>query len=244
MVSISTERAVETERRLRKVLAATEVVHLERTWGFRRFDGAAPPEALATVRDDDGWCALVPADDAGERFGITRLTFPVALDNSGFVGWLATTVKRRLGSGVFVICGDNPRRGGIFDYLGYPIEVAQEVRALIDELRAPERPDSLDLRLFHVAETSPASAVSSETTFEFRERAGVVQASYAGGEIVTGTLTGRRAGDRVAAAYAQLHADGELRTGTAELRIEGDVRLVEEYTWSDGTRGRNVLHAA
>ena len=109
--------------------------------------------------------------------------FTPHIDNSGYVGWLATAVKQRLGSGVFVICGDNPRRGGIFDYLGYPLEVADAVRALIDELRRPAGADPLDLYLhvFEVEQTSAACAISRDTVFEFREHAGGVEASYAGG---------------------------------------------------------------
>ena len=62
--------------------------------------------------------------------------FDPALDNSGFVGWLASHLKAVLGTGVFVVCGQNGARGGIFDYWGCPIRVADavfgEVRALND----------------------------------------------------------------------------------------------------------------
>lgn len=250
MVSVSHERAVESERRLLAVLRAAEVVHLEGSWGFQRDIDRAPPEAVAAVRDDEGWCSLVPAASGpGERFGLTRTTFPAGIDNSGFVGWLATTIKRRLGSGVFVVCGDNPGRGGIFDYLGYPIRIADDVRELIDDLRSLPAGDPLDLELhvFEVVETSPASAISAETVFEFRERDGVVEAAYTGGEVVRGLLTGRRDGDRVQSAYAQLHADGQLRSGTNEMRLQrtvtGRLRLLEQFTWSDGASGRNVLQS-
>jgi hypothetical protein len=250
VVSISHECPVESERRLLAVLRAAEVVHLEGSWSFRRDLDGAPPEAIATVRDDAGWCVLAPAtSDPGERFGVTLTTFPTGVDNSGFVGWLATTIKRRLGSGVFVVCGDNPGRGGIFDYLGYPIQIANEVRGLIDDLRSWEGGDPLDLDLhvFEVIETSPTSAISAETVFEFREQDGVVEAAYMGGDVVRGVLTGRRHGDRVQSVYAQLHSDGQLRSGTNEMRLQrtvtGRLRLLEEFRWSDGASGRNVLQS-
>jgi hypothetical protein len=250
MVSISHERRVESERRLRTVLRAARLVHLPGAWCFQRISGETPLEALATVKDVEGWCALVPAmQDASEQFGVTLTTFAPEIENSGYVGWLATAIKQRLGSGVFVICGDNPRRGGIFDYCGYPLKMAAAVRALIDELRLPggDDPLDLDLRVFEVVASSPASAISRDTWFEFREQAGVVEASYAGGSIVSGLLVGRREHGRVTTAYAQMGADGRLRSGTAIMHVEqaadGRLLLTEDYTWSDGTTGRNVLRS-
>jgi hypothetical protein len=250
MVSISHERPVESEVRLRAVLRAAQLMHLPGAWCFERFVGEPSPEALATVKDVDGWCALVPATThAGEPFGVTLTTFSPQIDNSGYVGWLATAIKQRLGSGVFVICGDNPHRGGIFDYLGYPLEVSDAVRTLIDELRLPIGLDPLDLDLcmFEVVKTCPASAVSHETWFEFHEREGVVQASYRGGPIETGRLVGRRERDLISTAYAQVGVDGRVRTGTATMHVQkepdGHLLLTEEYRWSDGTQGRNVLRS-
>jgi hypothetical protein len=252
MVSISYERPVESERRLLAVLRATQLVHLPGAWCFQRIGGDLPSHALATVRDADGWCALVPASTqhVGEQFGVTLTTFPPQIDNSGYVGWLATTIKQRLGSGVFVICGDNPRRGGIFDYLGYPLEMADAVHSLIDQLRLPIASDPLDLDLlvFEVVMTSPASAISTDTWFEFHEREGIVEASYTGGQVATGRLIGRREHDQVYTVYAQLGVDGRLQTGTATMRVEkgtdGGLLLTEDYTWSDSTTGRNVLRSA
>ncbi|GAB2491680.1 DUF6196 family protein [Nocardiopsis aegyptia] len=250
MVSISQELPIESEARLRQVLRDTDIEHLPGDWCFRRFTGAPPPEALATVRDADGWCALTPADGgAAEPFGLTLSTFPPGIDNSGYIGWVSTTVKERTGSGVFVVCGDNPRRGGVFDYLGYPAEAADAVRAVLDDLRRPPSQDGadLDLRVFEVAETSEASAVSADTRFEFRERDGRVEARYSGGTVDQGFLVGRREDGRVSTAYTQMDTAGHARTGTAVMRLTGDdgggLLLVEDYTWSDGTAGRNVLRA-
>jgi len=215
---------------------------------FERISGSPPHDALATVRDAAGWCALVPAgEDASEVFHLTRTTFSSEIENSGYVGWLATAIKRRLGSGVVVICGDNPRRGGIFDYLGYPAEIGDAVRAVVNELRqvVVDDPLNLDLRIFKPLEISPDSDLSSETFFEFQERDHVVEASYRGGAILRGYLLGRRDDDRVLTAYTQLLTNGSRRTGTAEMRVEqgADDRmfLTEDYRWSGGTVGRNVL---
>ncbi|RKS10079.1 hypothetical protein DFP74_5831 [Nocardiopsis sp. Huas11] len=251
MVSISRELPTESEARLRRVLRATDIEHLPGHWCFRRLTGAPPPDALATVRDADGWCALTPAEgEVAEPFGLTLSTFPPGIDNSGYIGWVSTTLKERTGSGVFVVCGDNPRRGGVFDYLGYPAEAADAVRGVLDDLRRPPSEDrlGLDLRVFEVAETSGASAISPDTRFEFRERDGRVEARYSGGAVDQGFLVGRREDDRVTTAYSQVDAAGHARAGTAVMRLTGDgdggLLLVEDFTWSDGATGRNVLRAA
>src|SRR5919106_2547563 len=242
MGSISHERSVQSERRLLGVTRSADIQHLDGAWSPRRVGADTPPDALATIRDSDGWCALVPATPGDpETFGLTLTRFPPAVDNSGFLGWLATTIKCQLGSGVFVVCGDNPDRGGIFDYLGYPIEIAAAVRALIDDIRSSQPPTdlSLDLLLFRVAETSPASVITEETTFEFRELDGVVEASYSGGGVGQGFLVGRRESDRVATAYSQITTNGGLLTGTAKMQIDrgtsGTLRLTEDFKWADGS---------
>jgi hypothetical protein len=62
--------------------------------------------------------------------------FPAGLDNSGFVGWLAGRLKTELGTGVFVICGSNRDRGGIYDYWGCPIGLLDDTVAVVEALRA------------------------------------------------------------------------------------------------------------
>ncbi|MBA3339895.1 MAG: hypothetical protein H0T54_09185, partial [Geodermatophilaceae bacterium] len=61
--------------------------------------------------------------------------FPYGLDNSGFVGWLGSVLKHELGTGVFVVCGQNSRRGGIYDYWGCPAQLRHEAARVIEELR-------------------------------------------------------------------------------------------------------------
>jgi hypothetical protein len=94
-------------------------------------------ETLAVVRDSESWCRLVPSSrehQEAEQFGVFSFRFPAGLDNSGFVGWLATHLKTELGTGVFVICGSNRIRGGIYDYWGCPIDLLDEATAVIKAL--------------------------------------------------------------------------------------------------------------
>lgn len=137
---VSRETPEHTEQRLLRVLAAAELTLPEGAYAFIEMPlSAFRPEladtALALVRDAEVWSALVPSEDAqAERFRLLAFHFPPGLDNSGFVGWLASRLKARLGTGVFVVCGQNSGRGGIFDYWGVPLALGeaalQEVRAL------------------------------------------------------------------------------------------------------------------
>lgn len=141
MVSISEESHDETEQRLRRVIVAAELVMFDGEWSFFEAPLSQPPtltaDLLAVVRDEDRWSWLAPGGATdGERFAVFSFHFPPGVDNSGFVGWLATEFKRRLGTGVFVICGQNSDRGGIYDYWGCPAQVRAQAIQVLDELRA------------------------------------------------------------------------------------------------------------
>src|SRR5689334_21936688 len=102
MVSISQERPAETEQRLRRVIAAAELVCLDGAWAFHEAPLDRQPalggQVFAAVRDEDKWSwPALAAPDATEPFALFSFHFPPNLDNSGFVGWLATELKRRLG---------------------------------------------------------------------------------------------------------------------------------------------------
>jgi len=140
MVHISRETPEETEARLEEVTRRCDLKVFDGSFAFsefplHRFPDLVQPDALALVRDDDVWSQLVPHDGReGEMFAVFRFHFPPEVDNSGFVGWLATRLKRRFGTGVFVVCGHNHARGGIFDYWGCPIGVADDVLAEVRQL--------------------------------------------------------------------------------------------------------------
>jgi len=142
---VSHETDAETDARLRRVIALADFVVYDDTFAFLESPAAGTPaeprpDAVAIVRDDDVWSQLVPLapanKDAAELCALFRFHFPPGVNNSGFVGWLATHLKRELGTGVFVICGQNSRRGGIFDYWGCPLALRDDVRRVIERLRA------------------------------------------------------------------------------------------------------------
>lgn len=135
---ISQEAPEQTHKRLLKVIACAEFKVFEGSYFFNEFPldefpNQVDPAALALVRDEYIWSQLIPSTDPShELFKIFRFHFKDNLDNSGFVGWLATYLKQKLGTGVFVTCGQNSNKGGIFDYWGCPIELATQV---IDEVK-------------------------------------------------------------------------------------------------------------
>ena len=137
MVSISRESAAETDARLCALMPRVMLKVYDRPYCWEDLPRSAFPaqvsdEALALVSDDQSWSQLVPAtDDSGETFRLFRFHFPADVDNSGFVGWLATRLKEKFGTGVFVTCGHNGSAGGIYDYWGCPLDVADAVLAEI-----------------------------------------------------------------------------------------------------------------
>jgi len=138
---VSRETSEQTNVRLIKVLAESEFVVYPEPYAFIEVGVAEFPnhlvsQALAFVRDEDVWSALIPsADPAHERFVLFGFHFVPGFDNSGFVGWLASHLKTTVGTGVMVVCGQNSNRGGIFDYWGAPVSVAGEVLAEVHRLR-------------------------------------------------------------------------------------------------------------
>ncbi len=128
---ISKETVEQTEKRLLRVLSKAELKILDGSYTFEEFPinelkYRVKDTALAFVRDEEVWSQLIPSEDmTKELFKVVSFHFAADLDNSGFVGWLATYLKQKLGTGVFVICGQNSSRGGIFDYWGCPYSIGE-----------------------------------------------------------------------------------------------------------------------
>ena len=140
MVEISQETPDKTETRLLKVIARSKFKIFAESYAFEefpldRFSQLARQDALALIRDDEVWSQLIPCIDSNqELFKIFSFHFEDCADNSGFVGWLASHLKTELGTGVFVTCGQNLKRGGIYDYWGCPLEISDKVISEIELL--------------------------------------------------------------------------------------------------------------
>ncbi|MBO0324249.1 hypothetical protein J0X14_18205 [Muricauda sp. CAU 1633] len=140
MMDISNETKEQTKKRLIEVLKTSTLRIYETPYYFKETsvdDFYFDPEALAMVKDEEVWSYLIPMESPqNENFKIFSFHFKDGLDNSGFVGWLASSIKEELGSGLFVVCGQNSKKGGIFDYWGCPIEIADEVLGFINKLKS------------------------------------------------------------------------------------------------------------
>jgi|SRR6187402_2094886 len=140
-MDITPETPQQSQQRLRSVLHAADVAWLPGHFAFTETTNpevavSASRRALAVIRDENRWSVLDEADaESPEKFRIFTCHFDADIPNSGFVGWLAWEIKRELGSGVFVVCGHNQQRGGIFDYWGVPEEASIGVLQLIEKLR-------------------------------------------------------------------------------------------------------------
>ena len=140
MVEISRETPTQTENRLLQVIAQSEFKIFAESYTFEEFPlddfpNLARQDAIALVRDNEVWSQLVPyVDSTKELFKVFSFHFENCADNSGFVGWLASHLKAQLGTGLFVTCGQNFKRGGIFDYWGCPLEISEDVVSEIEQL--------------------------------------------------------------------------------------------------------------
>jgi len=144
---ISKETEEQTEKRLLKVISKADLKIFNGAYTFEEFPisefrSKTRDTALVYIRDKEVWSQLIPVEDTTttqDLFKVISFHFPANLDNSGFVGWLATHLKRRIGTGVFVICGQNSSRGGIFDYWGCPYSLGdsfiKEIELLVPSSR-------------------------------------------------------------------------------------------------------------
>lgn len=147
-MDISPETPEQTRRRLLRVMAHARVDVLSGDHTFAEFPAAQfsahlasslAADALALVRDRNVWSALLPAPaqtPAQDRYAVVSIHFVPDIPNSGFVGWLASELKQQLGTGVFVICGQNSADGGIFDYWGIPRSVADQAVGIIHAMQS------------------------------------------------------------------------------------------------------------
>lgn len=249
-MNVSHETPLETDLRLRRVLALAALDVDPRVWWYQElaiadFPSRIRTDAIAIVRDAESWSQLVPArqgDNPEEPVRIWTFHFPDGVDNSGFVGWLASHIKRATGSGVFVVCGQNSNAGGIYDHWACPEAVADAVLATIGGLAAPADPerdrgasqpfDGLELQ---VVSTDAEGDVGDGTRLSFQQDGRLAAARYAGGKVKLGFLVGTVAGETLECRYVQVGTDGQVDAGHSSwefrTRPNGGVEVTERFAW-------------
>lgn len=105
---------------------------------------------------------------------------------------------------------------------------------------------SLHGKKFVALSNSEGGEVSADTIFNYREEDGVVWATYGGGEIVFGTLSGRRTGDELTFLYHHENRKGKFLSGKCRTIItmkDEKLHLHETWEWTcnDCSTGTSVL---
>jgi hypothetical protein len=83
---------------------------------------------------------------------------------------------------------------------------------------------------------SAAGQVTDETIFHYRQKGQTVWATYEGGEIRFGTLSGERVGNNLNFQYQHQDSNGHFRRGKCSSVIkihDGKIHLYETWQWSD-----------
>ena len=100
-------------------------------------------------------------------------------------------------------------------------------------------------RVFRSVVNSAGGDVSGETTFHYRQHGSIAWATYAGGEVLFGTLMAKVDGDgHLDMRYQHVSANGAFKSGRCQSRPEmlpsGRLRLHEEWTWTNGAEGQGI----
>ena len=105
-----------------------------------------------------------------------------------------------------------------------------------------------DGRRFVSVSNSAGGDVDGSTRFDYRQRDGIVWATYEGGGVALGTLVATVGeGAVLDMRYAHVDREGTLRTGTCrsvpERLPDGRLRLHESWHWTSGDRssGTSIL---
>ena len=96
-----------------------------------------------------------------------------------------------------------------------------------------------DKRFFTSRSNSENGEVGDGTVFHYRQKGGVVWATYEGGQILFGTLVAKIDEDgALDMRYQHVNLSGELMTGRCrsvpELLVDGRLRLHESWQWTSG----------
>ncbi len=98
-------------------------------------------------------------------------------------------------------------------------------------------------RTFAGVSNTPNGQVSGQTIFAYSQDGEMLSATYSGGSIKNGHMTGLVHEDSsLYFAYHHLDTDGRLKSGychsTPEVLPDGRIRLHEQWEWTHGGEGK------
>ncbi|PQJ78608.1 cupin domain-containing protein [Polaribacter porphyrae] len=105
---------------------------------------------------------------------------------------------------------------------------------------------NLNGKKFKSVSSSDNGEVSATTVFHYRQKGTVIWATYEGGEILFGTLSGSIEKDNLVFTYQHQNNNGDFKTGKCKTIVEmkdGKLILNEEWEWTcdDYSKGESVL---
>ncbi len=94
---------------------------------------------------------------------------------------------------------------------------------------------SLHNRYFKPISQSPNGEVSDETVFHYRQQGDIIWATYEGGSVLWGTLSGIITNHELIFTYQHINQARQFKTGSCKTTImvtkEG-LRLLESWQWT------------
>lgn len=117
-----------------------------------------------------------------------------------------------------------------------------------DRINAPfkDKQPTLNGKKFKSILSSENGEVSSDTVFHYRQDNNVIWATYEGGSILFGTLSGKIEKNKLIFTYQHQNNNGEFKTGKCISIIEfinEKIRLIEEWEWTcdNYSKGKSEL---
>jgi len=101
-------------------------------------------------------------------------------------------------------------------------------------------------KIFQVKSNAENGETSTETIFHYWQEGNILWATYKGGDVRFGTITGivNRDGS-LDFTYQHVNQQMEMRTGKChsipEIMEDGRIMLHEEWLWTKGGKGSSVL---
>lgn len=117
-----------------------------------------------------------------------------------------------------------------------------------DRINEPFKKELINLngKKFKSVLSSENGEVNSDTIFNYRQNQKIIWATYEGGDIIFGTLSGMINKNKLSFRYQHQNTKGEFMTGKCETivdNVNGKIRLNEQWEWTckDFSKGSSVL---